>query len=104
MTSLRLFLWQGYVAWQKYDARTTSLQEQLEDTGLLRYPSITFCPKYSWETFPGVMELLNNNKSVTYEDIKRFAQTNYWTRDKTFKFVSHNNAVDNKSFPCNTAR
>ena len=25
--------------------------------------SITFCPKYIWEGFPGVMEILNNNRN-----------------------------------------
>ena len=34
------------VAVDKYQSKLTSLQERLEDTGSLLYPSITFCPKY----------------------------------------------------------
>ena len=90
------------MAVDKYQSKLTSLQERLEDSGSLLYPSVTFCPKYIWEGFPGVMEILNNNKSLKFYDIKNFAQMNYWTRRKLFSFVSHQNAVRNKSFPCNT--
>ena len=48
------------------------------------------------------MEILNNNKSLEFYDIKNFAQMNYWTRRKVFSFVSHQNAIKNRSFPCNT--
>ena len=48
------------------------------------------------------MEILNNNKSMDFYDIKNFAQMNYWTRRKVFSFVSHQNVIRNKSFPCNT--
>ena len=58
--------------------------------------------RYIWEGFPGVMEILNNNKSLEFYDIKNFAQMNYWTRRKVFSFVSHQNAIKNRSFPCNT--
>ena len=70
----------------------------------LIHPSITFCTKYIWEGFPGVLELLNNNKSLNFNDIKHFAQRNSWSREKVFSFVSHQNVVENKSFPCNTLR
>ena len=50
----------------------------------------------------GVMEILNNNKSKDFYDIKTFAQMNYWTRRKVFSFVSHQNVLKEKSFPCNT--
>ena len=33
------------------------------------YPSVTFCTKYIWQDFPGVMEILNNNKSIGYKVI-----------------------------------
>ena len=36
------------------------------DNGALLYPSITFCTKYIWQTFPGVLEILNNNKSMDF--------------------------------------
>ena len=97
-----LFFWQASVAVDKYQSKLTSLQERLEDSGTLLYPSITFCTKYIWEGFPGVMEILNNNKSMDFYDIKNFAQMNYWTRRKVFSFVSHQNVIRNKSFPCNT--
>ena len=97
-----LFFWQASVAVDKFQTKLTSLQERLEDSGTLLYPSITFCPKYIWEGFPGVMEILNNNKSMDFYDIKNFAQMNYWTRRKVFSFVSHQNVIRNKSFPCNT--
>ena len=77
-------------------------QERLEDTGTLLYPSITICPKYIWENFPGVLEILNNNKSLDFNDIKKFALDNYWSKKRLFNFVSHNNVLMNHSFPCNT--
>ena len=99
---ISLFFWQASVAVDKYRSALTSLQERLEDSGTLLYPSITFCTKYIWEGFPGVMEILNNNKSLDFHDIKNFAQRNYWSRNKVFSFVSHQNVLRNKSFPCNT--
>ena len=51
-----------------------------------------------------MLELLNNNKSLNFNDIKHFAQRNSWSREKVFSFVSHQNVVENKSFPCNTLR
>ena len=102
LAMLCLFLWQASVAVDKYQSGLTSLQERLEDSGTLLYPSITFCAKYIWEGFPGVMELLNNNQSLQFNDIKNFALTNYWSREKVFSFVSHQNVLKNKSFPCNT--
>ena len=28
-----------------------------KDSGKLLYPSVTFCPKYTWKTFPGVSKI-----------------------------------------------
>ena len=97
-----LFFWQASVALDKYQSGLTTLQERLEDTGSLTYPSITFCAKHIWEDFPGVMEIINNNNTVSHSELKQFAMENYWTRDKMFNFVSHQDAIENKSFPCNT--
>ena len=36
----------------------------------------------SYQSFPGVLELLNKNKSMDFKDIKDFAQADYWSRDK----------------------
>ena len=99
---MSLFLWQASVVVEKYTSKVTSLQESLKDSGSLLYPSVTFCPKYTWESFPAVLEMLNKNMSKDFYDIKRFAQTNYWTRKKVFSFFSHENVIANKSFPCNT--
>ena len=99
---LSVFFWQASEAVDKYRSALTSLQERLEDSGTLLYPSITFCTKNIWEGFPGVMEILNNNKSLNFNDIKSFAQRNHWSREKVFSFVSHQNVLENKSYPCNT--
>ena len=29
-----------------------------KDSGKLLYPSVTFCPKYTWKTFPGVSKIV----------------------------------------------
>ncbi len=42
------------------------VKERLSDNGTLMYPSVTFCTKYIWQDFPGVMEILNNNKSMGF--------------------------------------
>ena len=102
LAMMSLFLWQASVVVEKYESKLTSLQESLSDSGSLRYPSVTFCTKYIWESFPGVLEILNKNMSMDFYDIKNFAQTNYWTRKKVFNFFSHQNVEVNKSFPCNT--
>jgi hypothetical protein len=36
------------------------------------------------------------------QDIEMFAMNNYWSRNKVFSFVSHNNVL-NESYPCNTS-
>ncbi|XP_023331127.1 uncharacterized protein LOC111703419 [Eurytemora carolleeae] len=96
-----LFLWQASVSVEKYQSKLTSLQERLSDNGKLMYPSITFCTKYIWQDFPGVMEIINNNKSINYQAVKNYAIKSHWSRDKVFSFFSHNN-VDNMTYPCNT--
>ena len=80
-----------------------------QDSGSLLYPSVTFCTKYIWQSFPGVsklffplkfsyslsslnllslllclkvLELLNKNKSLDFEALKTFAQEDFWSRDK----------------------
>lgn len=99
---MSIFLWQATIVIEKYQTKLTSLQESLKDSGTLRYPSVTFCSKYTWESFPGVLEILNKNMSMDFYDIKNFAQSNYWTREKVFTFFSHQSVVPNNSFPCNT--
>ena len=99
---MSIFLWQASIVVEKYESKLTSLQETLTDLGTIRYPSITFCPKYTWESFPGVLEFLNKNMSMGFTEIKNFAKTMYWTRRKVFTFFSHQNVVPNNSFPCNT--
>ena len=126
---------QASVAFDKYQSKLTSMQERLEvekelencffcqdfilsslhqysqDSGSLLYPSVTFCTKYIWQSFPGVriqfsgdgwktknfheswifwhhlpcpkvLELLNKNKSLDFDALKAFAQEDYWSRDK----------------------
>ena len=102
LAMMSCFLWQASIVVEKYESKLTSLQESLYDSGTLRYPSITFCTKYVWESFPGVLEILNKNMSMDYYDIKNFAQNNYWSRKKVFNFFSHQNVIPNNSFPCNT--
>ena len=63
-TIVGLFAWQASVSVDKFNAGVTSLQERLEDTGTINYPSITFCAKHVWRTFPGVIDMIKNNKSA----------------------------------------
>ena len=96
-----LFLWQTQKTFEKFNSKQTVLQESLEDTGEVLYPSISFCAKYIWDQYPGLIDHLQQNKSTTFEQLKEFALQNHWTIEKTFNFVSHQKATD-KSFPCNT--
>ena len=74
----------------------------LHDSGTILYPSITFCKKYTWDsTWPGLLELIQKNNSITEEEARQFAINNVWSRDKAFSFFSHQN-VKKESFPCNT--
>ena len=63
-TIVGLFAWQASVSVDKFNAGVTSLQERLEDTGTINYPSITFCAKHVFQTFPGVIDMLKNNQST----------------------------------------
>ena len=33
-----------------------------QDSGTLLYPSVTFCPKYTWKTFPGVKKYCHDGE------------------------------------------
>ena len=80
-----------------------------QDSGTLLYPSVTFCPKYTWKTFPGVkkychnkdkhrwanfnfdakvMEMINKNVSMDFEALKKHARMNYWHIDEVIFFKS----------------
>ena len=51
LAMMSLFLWQARIVVEKYESKLTSFQESLFDSGSLRYPSVTFCTKYIWESW-----------------------------------------------------
>ena len=118
-----------------------AIQERLEDSGTLLYPSITFCPKYIWQvTSPDIShscytvstpagvpgghgapqqqqvhglprpqavcprQLLDSEEGAAYCVMLSLVMTcpHLSLYAQVFSFVSHQNAVPNQSFPCNT--
>ena len=59
-----LFLWQTIVATLKYLERTTISSISFEDDGLILFPSITVCKKYS----NGLSENVIKNRSMNIVD------------------------------------
>ena len=102
ISMIALFLWQADLAIDKYEERKTSLQEGLEDHGTLVYPSITFCTVNLWDEYPGVLEFIGQNETVTFDELKQFALQHHWNRERSFEFVSHSSLSGNQSYPCNT--
>ena len=102
-TIVGLFAWQASVSVDKFNAGVTSLQERLEDTGTILYPSITFCAKHIFHTFPGIIDRLKNNKTdISFNELKQIALLKSWSMEKMFHFVSHKNFENKNPFPCNT--
>ena len=75
------------MSWQRWIS-----QERLSDNGKLMYPSITFCTKYIWQDFPGVMEIINNNKSIDYQvrlfKGKRVKKMNIWEINRNHNYLT----------------
>ena len=92
-----LFLWQTIVATLKYLERTTISSISFEDDGLILFPSITVCKKYS----NGLSENVIKNRSMNIEDKIDLLHKNSWTKNEVFYFASHQNMF-NVSFPCTT--
>ena len=97
---LIIFFWQSTISLDKFYSRQTTLQETLEDTGTILYPSISICPRNIWDKYPGLMEQIKADQNKSFDVLKEFALQHHWTRDKLFKFVSHD--VKDEPFPCNT--
>ena len=95
-----LFLWQTTMSIQKYETKMTSFQESLEDTGTIMYPSISFCVKNIWDVYPGLINYVETNESVSLSELKQFAKEHYYSVERVFNFVSHD--VLDAPFPCNT--
>ena len=102
ITMLTLFLWQADIAWNKFQSKPSSLQQSLEEEPSLLYPSITFCTVNLWDEYPGVLEFIGQNESVTFDELKQFALQHHWNRERSFEFVSHSSLPGNQSYPCNT--
>ena len=94
---LLLFLFQTYLAMDKYLAFQTKMSTSNIDEGLILYPSITVCKNY----LNGLSSDTVDNSSMTVKEKINILHQNYWSKEKLFYFFSHSKMF-NITFPCNT--
>ena len=69
------------------------------------YPSVTFCPKYTWKSYPGVneifacwhrsgksqtsfvavaqvLEIMNKNVSLDFDALRKHAREDFWDQEE----------------------
>ena len=59
-----LFLWQSIESYTKYNSFQTAFKETVEDTGLIQYPSISFCPDPMWTNRSTLLEVIARKKNI----------------------------------------
>ena len=96
-----VFLCQSFLIVDKYIKSKTTKEDILQDDGEVLFPSITFCKKYVYDIFPGIIQVIKENESITEEDAKIWVKKNVWKRNDMFVFFNHQN-IKNFSYPCNT--
>ena len=98
-----LFIWQSWETIEKYLAGKTTMQVTLYDDGDILFPSITFCKRTTLDKYPGVIEMLNTNNTMSERDARDLALNHTWGQDRVFTFLSQEKMAK-KRFPCETKR
>jgi hypothetical protein len=95
---LLIFLLEANICYNKWKEEKTSLLESSLHVTHLLYPSVSFCKRYTYNSFLDG-DLLN---SSSLEEAKRLVKANVSPLEQVVTFLTHPGMRDNMTFPCIT--